>query len=146
MPAYKLVIFDWDGTLMDSVAHIVDSMQQAAYVLGEPVPSIVSGASYYWFRLARSDSYVISLSQSCGARSDSAAICATFCWVALLKVSYLQGAEPLLTQLTQQGYLLAVATGKSRLGLESGVGTNGHWVIILWQHVVPMKQPLNRIL
>ena len=26
MPAYKLAIFDWDGTLMDSVAHIVDSI------------------------------------------------------------------------------------------------------------------------
>ena len=40
MAAYKLAIFDWDGTLMDSVAHIVDSMQQAAYVVGEPVPSV----------------------------------------------------------------------------------------------------------
>ena len=27
---YSLVIFDWDGTLMDSVARIVSSMQAAA--------------------------------------------------------------------------------------------------------------------
>ena len=30
MPRFKLVVFDWDGTLVDSTARIVDSMQQAA--------------------------------------------------------------------------------------------------------------------
>ncbi|MEN9429158.1 MAG: hypothetical protein RJA86_17, partial [Pseudomonadota bacterium] len=39
MSAYKLVIFDWDGTLMDSVAHIVECLQQAATTLEQPVPS-----------------------------------------------------------------------------------------------------------
>ena len=30
MPAYKLIIFDWDGTLMDSQARIVDCLKSAA--------------------------------------------------------------------------------------------------------------------
>ncbi len=30
MHHYKLVIFDWDGTLMDSIGRIVSSMQSAA--------------------------------------------------------------------------------------------------------------------
>ena len=33
---YKLVIFDWDGTLVDSTGRIVDSMQQASLEVGLP--------------------------------------------------------------------------------------------------------------
>ena len=29
MNSYKLIIFDWDGTLMNSTNHIVECMQQA---------------------------------------------------------------------------------------------------------------------
>lgn len=32
----KVVIFDWDGTLVDSVEHIADSLHQAATELGYP--------------------------------------------------------------------------------------------------------------
>ncbi len=32
----KVVIFDWDGTLIDSVDHIADSLHQAATELGYP--------------------------------------------------------------------------------------------------------------
>ncbi len=35
---YKLVIFDWDGTLMDSIARIVTSMQAVAQLIKFPVP------------------------------------------------------------------------------------------------------------
>jgi len=34
MTPYKLVVFDWDGTLMDSLSRIVHSMQCAAVDLG----------------------------------------------------------------------------------------------------------------
>jgi phosphoglycolate phosphatase len=35
----KLVIFDWDGTISDSVARIVDSMQSAAVELDMAMPT-----------------------------------------------------------------------------------------------------------
>ena len=38
MKKYKLVIFDWDGTLMDSVDRIVSSMRSAAVDVGLPMP------------------------------------------------------------------------------------------------------------
>lgn len=37
--ATRLVVFDWDGTLMDSVGRIVASMRAAAQELNLPVPS-----------------------------------------------------------------------------------------------------------
>ena len=39
LPKYKLVIFDWDGTLMDSAAKIVSCMQLAAKQCDMPVPT-----------------------------------------------------------------------------------------------------------
>ena len=36
--AFDLVVFDWDGTLMDSTAHITRSIQRACADLGLPVP------------------------------------------------------------------------------------------------------------
>ena len=36
---YKLVIFDWDGTLMDSSNRIVSSMQSAAALCSQPKPA-----------------------------------------------------------------------------------------------------------
>ncbi|MEY8215446.1 MAG: HAD hydrolase-like protein, partial [Colwellia sp.] len=39
MKRYKLIIFDWDGTLMDSVERIVSSMQSAAKIVGLTIPT-----------------------------------------------------------------------------------------------------------
>ena len=36
---YKFIIFDWDGTLMDSAAKIVNCMQLAAKQCGVAIPS-----------------------------------------------------------------------------------------------------------
>ena len=39
MKPYKLVIFDWDGTVMDSVTKIVNCMQQSAVLCGLTSPA-----------------------------------------------------------------------------------------------------------
>ena len=39
MHNYKLVIFDWDGTLMDSVACIVSSVQATAKLMNMEPPT-----------------------------------------------------------------------------------------------------------
>src|SRR3990170_2331630 len=35
---YSLIVFDWDGTLIDSASAIVECIQQAAHELGLDVP------------------------------------------------------------------------------------------------------------
>ena len=35
---YRLIVFDWDGTVIDSPAAIVECMQEASRELGLPVP------------------------------------------------------------------------------------------------------------
>src|SRR5574341_2505056 len=36
---YDLLVFDWDGTLVDSAGHIVESIQAACRDLDLPIPS-----------------------------------------------------------------------------------------------------------
>lgn len=38
MKAYELLIFDWDGTLMDSIGKIVRCMENTARVMALPIP------------------------------------------------------------------------------------------------------------
>ncbi len=117
MPAYKLVIFDWDGTLMDSVAHIVDSMQQAAVTLGEVVPSVA--AVRHIIGLGLPEAIALLFPQTPAARREL--IRQQYSHHFILgspdKIQLFDGVLPLLEQLRADGALLAVATGKSRLGL-----------------------------
>ena len=48
MKSYKLVIFDWDGTVMDSVPKIVNCMHQSALACGVAPPSDEAIKKYYW--------------------------------------------------------------------------------------------------
>jgi phosphoglycolate phosphatase len=117
MQDYKLVIFDWDGTLMDSVDRIVSSMQSAAQTVGLVSP------------LDHDVKQIIGLSLTTALETLFMSITAEQIEAMLVqyKYEYLEGdntptplfenAINLLTQLKQHNKLLAVATGKGREGL-----------------------------
>ena len=117
MQDYKLVIFDWDGTLMDSVDRIVSSMQSAAQTVGLVSP------------LEHDVKQIIGLSLTTALETLFTSITVEQIEAMLVqyKYEYLEGdntptplfenAINLLTQLKQRNKLLAVATGKGREGL-----------------------------
>lgn len=117
MKDYKLVIFDWDGTLMDSVERIVSSMQSAASTVGLNIPS------------NNDVKEIIGLSLTVALEKLFSDITAEQIDAMLVqyKYQYLEGdntptplfenAIKLLTQLKHKDKLLAVATGKGREGL-----------------------------
>jgi phosphoglycolate phosphatase len=117
MQDYKLVIFDWDGTLMDSVDRIVSSMQSAAKTVGLDVPSNDEVKQ------------IIGLSLTVALEELFIPITKDQIEAMLVqyKYQYLEGdntptplfenALSLLTELQQKSMLLAVATGKGREGL-----------------------------
>jgi phosphoglycolate phosphatase len=114
---YDLLIFDWDGTLMDSTSMIAACIQDACVAVGEPRPPT---------ELAK---HVIGL----GLR-DALELCAPNCppekYPELARhysQNFLQqdahlklfdGVLDMLNAFKAQGYTLAVATGKSRRGLD----------------------------
>lgn len=113
-----LIIFDWDGTLMDSVGRIVSSMQHTAAKLALPVPS----------ESAVRDIIGISLLPAIDrlfGRLDESQMAQ---FMAIYRQQYVyddptpsplfEGAHELLTELRARGFLLAVATGKARHGLQ----------------------------
>ena len=113
---YDLIVFDWDGTLMDSTAAITGAIQQACGDMGLPVPS------------REAASYVIGLGLEDALRhaapdlphADYPRLAAAYRkhYFALDgQLVLFDGALALLHELKSAGYNLAVATGKSRVGL-----------------------------
>jgi len=129
--SYKLLIFDWDGTLMDSVEEIlycmgmaIDDLQlepksraEIKDIIGlglhEAVEALYPGREPEFARIMadRYRHYFLSNRESNAVLFD--------------------GVETLLQELRSADYLLAVATGKGRAGLnkvlhETGMGPHFH--------------------
>ena len=124
---YDLVIFDWDGTLMNSAAKIVNSMQQAARALSLPECSDADIKNIIGLGLPEA---ILELypQQPADVRQHIRDQYAHF-FVNdhSVKSELFTGTLELLESLKSQGRTLAVATGKSRIGLnrifdETGLG------------------------
>ncbi len=114
---YDLIAFDWDGTLFDSTALIVRCIQDAVRDVGGTVPT------------REAASYVIGLGLM-QALAHAAPDVPKDKYPALGEaykrhytarqndISLFEGALPMLRSLRTRGHLLAVATGKSRRGLD----------------------------
>lgn len=114
---YKLLIFDWDGTLCDSVTTISTCIQHAAKQQGLPIPSFAEASNIIGLGLKEAVTYLF-------PNADDEVIAA----VVQSYSSYYRekNAGPtdffphvleVLAEIKQSGYLIAVATGKSRAGL-----------------------------
>jgi len=124
-PDYKLLIFDWDGTLANSIGRIVDAMHVASDRSG----------------LARCDDFavkgIIGLGLPEAIRSlypeisdDELVVFRQHyadCYIALeAEPSPLfEGVADTLQSLRADGYRLAVATGKARRGLDRVLKSHG---------------------
>jgi len=114
----RLVVFDWDGTLMDSVGRIVASMQQAIDSLGLPQhsPEVLSNVIGLGLKEALADLYP----EQDEARLTALVQAYRRQFLGDNKVPQLPftGARDSLVWLRDQGVTMAVATGKGRQGLD----------------------------
>lgn len=124
MKHYGAVVFDWDGTVMDSTHSIVEAMQLSCADLGLPIPS------------RQEASWVIGLSLQSALYRAVPTLTAEqmpafieryrFHFLRLdPEIRLFDGIEDLLHVLHGRGVQLAVATGKSRVGLDRVLGTTG---------------------
>lgn len=116
--SFKLIVFDWDGTLMDSEANIVAIMKQAIVDVGvdprttQEIRNIIG----------------LGLKEAVEALYPDEGDTKRLAVVERYRYHFLRqdvnatelfdGAVTLLQQLSDAGYFLAVATGKGRRGLD----------------------------
>jgi phosphoglycolate phosphatase len=113
-----MIIFDWDGTLCDSAAHIVAAVQSAARDMGLAVPSDEAAANIIGLGLAEA---MARLFPEIPARRRATLIQAYSTHYVANEVDtpdLFPGALDTLQSLRDRGLELAVATGKSRRGLD----------------------------
>lgn len=124
MQRFDLIVFDWDGTLIDSTAMIARCIQASCKDLGLSVPE------------EKRAKYIIGLGLHDALRYVAPDLAATdypkladryrhHFFSNEEEALLFDGVSALLTQLVDEGYLLAVATGKSRKGLDRALEKTG---------------------
>ena len=114
---FDLIVFDWDGTLYDSTALIASAIQAAAADLGVPIPSRAQASFVIGLGLKEALKHAApDLPESrYGEMADR------YRFHYLMdedRLSLFDGVEALLNTLVGRGHTLAIATGKSRAGLD----------------------------
>lgn len=121
---YSLVVFDWDGTISDSTAIIASSIQGALRDMGEQVPE--DAAARYVIGLGIDDAIRhVAPSLPVSRYGEVAARYREHYLARQDDIPLFEGAIDLLEELEAAGHLLAVATGKSRRGLDHVLGRSG---------------------
>jgi phosphoglycolate phosphatase len=113
---FEMLVFDWDGTLMDSTATIASSLQRSCQDLGLTVPSDAAAQHVIGLGLSEALAYAVPDLPA----EKMAEMLDRYRHHYLSRdgaMSLFPGARDMLTELKQKGHLLAVATGKNRVGL-----------------------------
>ncbi|MDO6547008.1 HAD-IA family hydrolase [Pseudoalteromonas carrageenovora] len=113
---YKLVIFDWDGTVMDSVGKIVNCIRQSALSLNLTPPSDDAIKNIIGLSLERAID-VLFPEQVKHQKALIAGYKHQY-RVDMTPTPVFDDVASVLSALQEQGIMLAVATGKGRDGLE----------------------------
>jgi len=121
---FDLLVFDWDGTLLDSIGAIVKAVKASCRDLGQPEPSDMQARQVIGLGLVDVLSHSVpGLSEDQFPRM-----------VERYRFHYLsndhelnlfEGAAELIAKLHSAGFMLAVATGKSRNGLNRALTYSG---------------------
>lgn len=118
----KLVIFDWDGTLMDSVGQIVESLLAAA---AQHQIDLSAAAAANIIGLGLPEAMAVLFPQHPHLHSELQAAYAAHYVPRSQQTRLFDGVHGLLERLAQQDTVLAVATGKSRAGLDRVLADSG---------------------
>lgn len=121
---FELIVFDWDGTLLDSAGTIVACIQAAAVDLGLNPPA--EERARHVIGLGLQEALRYALPELEDARHPELADRYRHHYLSRdHELPLFHGAADLVRALADKGYLLAVATGKSRKGLDRAFAVSG---------------------
>jgi len=117
MKQYDLIVFDWDGTLMDSTAQIIDCMQLAIEQLD--LPSLSNETVSHIIGLGLNEAVATLYPEINQQTRQKLGLHYQQNWIRSPEQAPLfTNARSLIKRLNKQGYFLGVATGKGRKGLD----------------------------
>jgi len=121
---FDLLVFDWDGTLMDSAGTIVSSIQNACSDLDLPVPSDAASRHVIGLGLQEALEMLVPGRNA----EDYQLLVERYRFYYLgqdMQIPLFEGVTQAIADLHDAGFLLAVATGKSRRGLDRALEHSG---------------------
>jgi len=123
--AYELLVFDWDGTLMDSESRIVNCMRATITDLGLELPDDSSISNIIGLGLKEAICMLFPGADDALVQSVIGRYRHHFLFENTTPTPLFSGAKEVLHELKSEGYLLAVATGKGRPGLDRVLDITG---------------------
>ncbi|MDT8311193.1 MAG: HAD-IA family hydrolase [Methylophaga sp.] len=122
--AYPLIVFDWDGTLMDSTGHIVFCMREAITRL--KMPSLTDQQISHIIGLGLPEAVKTLYPESTAGDAQKLADSYRQIWLHHpFEAPLFDNALNILQKLADQNVLLGVATGKGRRGLDKVLNETG---------------------
>lgn len=119
---FDLIVFDWDGTLMDSTATIVKCIQAAAKDLGFAIPD--QRAAAHVIGLGLQEALQVAVPEIEPKHYPRMVERYRYHYLTQdQELTLFPGVREMLAELSHAGYFLAVATGKSRVGLNRALDT-----------------------
>jgi phosphoglycolate phosphatase len=121
---YELIVFDWDGTLMDSAGAIVAAIQASALEMGLTPPTEDRARHVIGLGLHEALRYALPELEE-GRHIELADRYRHYYLSRDHELTLFAGIEELVQELADAGYRLGVATGKSRKGLDRALEVGG---------------------
>jgi len=115
---YDLLIFDWDGTLCDSIGWIVECLEVSAEAASLPIPPRAKARSVIGLSLGEAMDTLFPGQPKAAIDTLMGHYRKHYHSRSLEHLSLFEGVPGLLSQLREEGFKLAVATGKARSGLD----------------------------
>ncbi len=125
MARYRLLLFDWDGTLMDSEQRIVESIREACADIGIEVPSEERARDVIGLGLAEAIQRLLPDLPEARHAELAGRYRHHFLVANQTPTPLFPGVSEMLAALEEAGHLLAVATGKGRRGLDEALEASG---------------------
>jgi phosphoglycolate phosphatase len=125
MNSYQLIVFDWDGTLIDSEARIVNCMRAAIADLDLPERSPDQLRNIIGLGLQEALATLYPDADPGVHQSLVARYRQHFLFQDDTPSELFAGVEAMLATLRERDYFLAIATGKGRIGLNKALDETG---------------------
>lgn len=122
---YELIVFDLDGTLIDSEAKILRCLAAAATDVGIAEPSVAAARNI--IGLGMEEALTALFPDMAAPQREQFLACFREHYLYLddTRLNFFPGVSHGLTELAQAGYLLAIATGRPRRGLDRVLNETG---------------------